>query len=285
MLSLVLRAWLAVYDGAEVDARLAVADAIDACKRSGTAWHEDWTLTALGFLEVSLGNYDAAVDSLQPLLSRHAPNSTEISAASFLPDAVEALTALGRANEAEPLVDALERNGGRLDRAWMLAVGARCRAMVLAARGEVEAAVQSARRALTEHDRLPMPFERARTQLLLGQLTRRDRSDSTAVLQDACNVFEELGTALWANRARAELAGAGTGRRAQRRQQSPAQQRLTPAEQRVAELAASGMTNRDVAAKLFISSKTVEATLARVYRKLGIRSRAELGQRMNTKGR
>ena len=57
-------------------------------------------------------------------------------------------------------------------------------------------------------------------------------------------------------------------------------QGLTPAEQRVAELAASGMTNRDVAAKLFISSKTVEATLARVYRKLGIRSRAELGQRM-----
>jgi DNA-binding CsgD family transcriptional regulator len=274
MLSLVLRAWLAVYDGAEDDARMAIADAIDASKRNGTAWHEDWALTALGLLEVSLGNYAAAVDTLQPLLSRHAPNSTEISSASFLPDAVEALTELGRADEAEPLVEALERNGRRLDRPWMLAVGARCRAMVLGARGDVEAAVQSAKGALEEHDRLPMPFERARTQLLLGQLTRRERSESTAALRDALAVFEQLGTELWANRARAELAGRRT--KAHTRQQDG----LTPAELRVAELAASGMTNRDVAAKLFISSKTVEATLARVYRKLGIGSRAELGQRM-----
>ncbi|MDT5018630.1 MAG: hypothetical protein QOD39_4790, partial [Mycobacterium sp.] len=200
---------------------------------------------------------------------------TEIFAASFLPDAVEALTALDRTDEAEPLVDALERNGRRLNRAWMLAVGARCRAMVLAARGDVEAAVQSAQRALTEHDRLPMPFERARTQLLLGQLTRRERSESIPVLRDALAAFEELGTELWANRARAELAG--------RRAKAPArrQDALTVAEQRVAELAASGMTNRDVAAKLFISSKTVEATLARVYRKLGIGSRAELGPRLD----
>jgi DNA-binding CsgD family transcriptional regulator len=275
MLSLVLRAWLAVYDGAETDARLAVADAIDACKRSGTAWHEDWAHTALGLLEVSLGNYAAAVDSLQPLLSRHVPESTEINAASFVPDLVEALTALGRADEAEPLVDALERNGRRLDRAWMQAVGARGRAMVLAARGDGDAAVQSARDALTHHDRLPMPFERARTQLLLGQLLRRERAEATAVLRDALAVFEELGTPLWADRARAELAGTRPRARA-------SQDGLTPAEQRVAELAASGMTNRDVAATLFISAKTVEATLARVYRKLGIRSRAELGRHVNT---
>jgi DNA-binding NarL/FixJ family response regulator len=277
MLSLVIRAWLAVYGGHEEDAQTAVADAVDASKRSGTGWHDDWSLTALGFLETSLGNYDAALNALEPLLSRFDPSfhPTEIFAASFLPDAVEALTALGRTDEAEPLVDALERNGRRLNRAWMLAVGARCRAMVLAARGDVEAAVQSAQRALTEHDRLPMPFERARTQLLLGQLTRRERSESIPVLRDALAAFEELGTELWANRARAELAG--------RRAKAPArrQDALTVAEQRVAELAASGMTNRDVAAKLFISSKTVEATLARVYRKLGIGSRAELGPRLD----
>jgi DNA-binding CsgD family transcriptional regulator len=274
MLSLLLQAWLAVYGGAEDDARLVVADAIDAAKRSGTAWHEDWALTALGLLEVSLGNYAAAVDTLQPLLSRHAPNSTEISSASFLPDAVEALTALGRVDEAEPLVDALERNGRRLNRAWMLAVGARCRAMVQAARGDVDAAVQSARHALTEHDRLPMPFERTRTQLLLGQLMRRERSESTALLRNALAVFEQLGAELWANRARAELAGRPT--KAQARHKDA----LTVAELQVAELAASGMTNRDVAAKLFISSKTVEAALARVYRKLDIGSRAELARRL-----
>jgi DNA-binding CsgD family transcriptional regulator len=270
MLGLVLRAWLAVYDGDEDEARLAVADAIDASKRSGTAWHEEWALTALGLLEVSLGNYAAAVDSLQPLLSRHHPDSTEISSAMFLPDAVEALSALDRLDEAEPLVDALERNGRRLDRPWMLAVGARCRATLLAARGDVDAALRSAQDALAHHDRLPMPFELARTQLLLGQLQRRRRSDATAALRGALDIFKQLGAALWADRARAELAG----RRLRRR----APEGLTPAEQRVAELAASGMTNRDVAATLFISAKTVEATLARVYRKLGIRSRAELGR-------
>jgi DNA-binding CsgD family transcriptional regulator len=185
------------------------------------------------------------------------------------------MTALGRADEAEPLVEALQRNGDRVDRAWMLAVGARCRAMMLAARGDVNAAVQSARRALAEHDRLPMPFERARTQLLLGQLLRRDRSEATAMLRDALAVFEQLGTQLWADRARAELTGTSSRSRANGRD------RLTPAEQRVAELVASGMTNRDVAAKLYISAKTVEATLARVYRKLGIRSRAELGRHVN----
>jgi DNA-binding NarL/FixJ family response regulator len=276
MLSLVLREWLAVYAGHEEDARTAVSDAIDASKRSGTGWHDDWSLTALGFLETSLGNYDAALNALGPLLSKFDPSSypTEIFAASFLPDAVEALTALGRADEAEPLVDALERNGRRLNRAWMLAVGARGRAMVQAARGDVDGAVQSAQYAMTEHDRLPMPFERARTQLLLGQLTRRERSESTAVLSDALATFERLGTQLWANRARAELAGRPT--------KAPARQKdaLTVAELQVAELAASGMTNRDVAAKLFISSKTVEATLARVYRKLDIGSRAELARRL-----
>ncbi|MBE1552659.1 DNA-binding CsgD family transcriptional regulator [Mycobacterium sp. OAS707] len=277
MLSLVLQAWLAVYGGSEDEARQAVVDAIDASKRSGTAWHEGWALTALGFLEVSLGNYGAAVDALQPLLSAYVPDSTEINAASFMPDAVQALTATGRADEAEPLVEALERNGRRLDRAWMRAVGARGRAMVQAARGDTDAAVQSARAALVEHDRLPMPFERARTQLLLGQLLRRERAEATAVLREALAVFEELGTPLWADRARAELAGT-------RPRVRTAQEGLTPAEQRVAELAASGMTNRDVAAMLFISAKTVEATLARVYRKLGIRSRAELGRHMDTIG-
>ena len=228
----------------------------------------------MGLLEVSLGNYTEAADALQPLLARHVPDSTEINAASYLPDMVEALTALGRVDEAEPLVGALERNGRRLDRAWMLAVGARCRAVVLAARGDVEAAVVSARRAMTEHDRLAMPFERARTQLLLGQLLRRQRSDATAVLRDALAAFENLGTTLWAERARTELAGA--------KPRARAQEGLTAAERRVAELAASGMTNRDVAATLFISAKTVEATLARVYRKLGIRSRAELGRQLHT---
>jgi DNA-binding NarL/FixJ family response regulator len=93
-----------------------------------------------------------------------------------------------------------------------------------------------------------------------------------AALRAWLAAFERLDTPLWAQRARSELT------RIDAAEQTPGT--LTAAEQRVAELAASGMTNRDVAAALFISPKTVEATLARVYRKLGIRSRAELGRRM-----
>jgi DNA-binding CsgD family transcriptional regulator len=273
MLSLVLKAWLAVFDGSEDEARPAVAAAIDASKVSGTSWHEDWALTALGFLEVSLGNYRAAVNALGPLMSRHVPHCTEIQAASFFPDAVEALVELGRVGEAEPFVDALEQNGHRLDRTWMLAVGARCRAMVLAAHGDHKQAVVTAQQAMAHHDRLPMPFERARTLLLLGQLQLRQRDpDAQTSLREALAAFEDLGIPLWADRARAQISAADVI--------SSAATTLTATERRVAELAALGLTNRAVADDLLVSAKTVEATLARVYRKLGIRSRAQLGQTM-----
>jgi DNA-binding CsgD family transcriptional regulator len=156
----------------------------------------------------------------------------------------------------------------------MLAVGARSRSMLLAARGDLDGAVTAAQRAMAHHDRLPMPFERGRTVLLLGQLQRRQRKKdpASASLQEALDIFERLDVPLWADRARAELARANVGPR-----QSG---QLTPSEQRVAELAATGMRNRDVATALFISPKTVEANLARIYRKLGIKSRAELGRHM-----
>jgi DNA-binding NarL/FixJ family response regulator len=148
--------------------------------------------------------------------------------------------------------------------------------MLLAAHGDLEAATLVAHQAMAEHDRLPMPFERARTQLLVGQIHRRRRQKDAAsvALREAVAAFETMGTRLWTERAHAELARVDVGSR------QPTE--LTTSEQRVAELAASGMTNRDVAATLFISPKTVEANLSRIYHKLGIRSRAELGHRMGS---
>jgi DNA-binding CsgD family transcriptional regulator len=142
--------------------------------------------------------------------------------------------------------------------------------MLLAAGGDVDAAAATAQAAMREHERLPMPFERARTQLLVGQLLRRQRQKSAAStqLREALNTFENLGTPLWAERARTQLARINVG--------TDNGAGLTPTEQRVAELAASGMTNRDTAAALFISPKTVEANLARIYHKLNIHSRTEL---------
>jgi hypothetical protein len=160
-----IRAALDAYAGREEQARRHTSEAFAASQRCGANLLVVRTVTTLGFLEVSLGNYDAALTTLAPLLSAldAAPKATEIPFASFVPDAVESLVALNRLTEAESLVSLLERNGARLDRAWMLAVGARCRAMLLAAHGDIDAAYQIAQAAMTQHDRLPMPFERAHT--------------------------------------------------------------------------------------------------------------------------
>jgi DNA-binding CsgD family transcriptional regulator len=268
------RTLLAAYLGRVDEARVAGAAAQAASLRCGSDRLGEWQTTALGFLEVSLGNYEAALAALAPMEAKldAALQTSEIIAASFVPDMVEAMVNLGRAASAEPLVAALERNGRRRDRAWMLAIGGRCRAMVSAADGDVTAAVAAAQQAMAEHDRLPMPFERARTQLLLGQLQRRQRfkDAAAATLRKALETFEQLGAPLWADRVRADLGRANVG------PQRTAV--LTPSEQRVAELAADGMTNRNIAMAMFISPKTVEANLSRVYAKLGIHSRAQLGR-------
>ncbi|OBH83807.1 LuxR family transcriptional regulator [Mycobacterium scrofulaceum] len=270
--ALTARAIVGAYAGRELDARRDISVAIGPISRSGSQLLTLWTAGTLGFLEVSRGNYQQAVAELEPLLGtiKAAPEATEIFVAGFLPDAVEALIGIGRLEDSEPLIDALESNGRRLGRAWMLAMGLRGRAMLLAARGDPKAATAMAELAMTEHDRLPMPFERARTQMLLGQLQRRQRyrGAAAATLQEAQQTFHRLGTPLWADRVAAELARGISGRR-----RGGA---LTPSEERVAELAVSGMTNREIAAALFISPKTVEVNLSRIYQKLGIRSRFEL---------
>ncbi len=271
-IALTTRAAVAAHAGRIDEARRDLGDARAAAQRCGSMRLAEWPATLAGFVEVSVGDYEAALLVLQPLLSivQTRPDSTEIIAASFVPDAVEAMIQSGRLDEAEPLIDALERNGRRLDRAWLLAVGGRCHAMLLAARGDVAGASAHAQLAMTEHERLPMPFERARTRLLLGQLLRRQRrrDAAAATLQEALQTFEELGTPLWAERTKAELARSMAGRRRARG--------LTASEQRVADLAVSGMSNREIAAALFISPKTVEVNLSRIYHKLNIRSRVEL---------
>jgi len=279
LIAMTVQTAAAAYQGRERDARDYGRRALEAAARCGSDRVGLWPRMMLGFLEVSLGRYAEALDTLAPLLSWFCaePACTEIIHATFIPDAVEAMVALGRLDQAEPLVAALEENGARLDRPWMLAVGARCRAMIFAARGDVAAATESAHRAMTEHDRLAMPFERARTQLLLGQLQRRSRQKDVAstTFDEATHTFETVGATLWAARARAELERTKV---AWSRDLA-----LTPSEQRVAESAAAGMTNRQIAAALFVSEKTVEANITRIYRKLDVRSRAGLARYLGGK--
>ncbi|HET6736655.1 ATP-binding protein [Mycobacterium sp.] len=277
--ALALRASVAAYSGQESDARADAAAALAIARQCGSPRLAEWATVSLGFLEVSLGRYAEAISTYQPLLQTfEASPGTQKATALFIPDAVEALIALGRNADAERLIRTLEDVCDGHGRSWMVPVAGRCRSMWLAARGDVTAANRTARAAMAEHERLPMPFERARTQLWLGQLQRRQRQKDAAraTFLEALEAFGTLGTPVWADRARAELARVNVA--------APRDLTLTSSERRVAELAASGMTNRDIAAGLFISPKTVEAKLARVYRKLGIRRRAELGKHIGTNG-
>jgi len=149
----------------------------------------------------------------------------------------------------------------------------RVRALVLAADGDLPAALE-AYDGLDVRTASKLPFDYAWTLLVKGQLLRRmkQRRAAAAALSEALAIFTTLGAPLWVERTRAELSRTAPRRRAP--------DELTPTERLVAELTATGLTNREVAKAAFMSTKTVEANLARVYRKLGIRSRAELGARI-----
>lgn len=275
LVALGTRAIVGAYAGRVRAARADAEAALDMARRSGMSRMTWWPLGVLIFLEVSVGNYAQALTALEPLLPDYLGTpGNEIFGSFFVPDAVEALVAVGRKPEARLLIARFDADGRRLDRPWLSAVAGRGRAMELAADGDVDGAITAVTEAMAHHDRVPMPFERARTLLLLGQLQRRQRrkESAAATLREALEAFEHIGTALWAQRARDELARVNV--------RPTRDQRLTPSEQRVADLAASGMSNRDIAAALFISIKTVEANLGRVYRKLGVRGRVALARRL-----
>jgi DNA-binding NarL/FixJ family response regulator len=124
-----------------------------------------------------------------------------------------------------------------------------------------------------------MAVEVGRTLLVKGQIERRTKQKSAAreSLGRAQEVFDRVGARLWSERARAELARTGA--------RHSAADGLTPTELRVAELAARGLTMKRIAETLFLSPKTVESNLARIYQKLGIGSRAELGRVMGERER
>ena len=221
------------------------------------------------------GDARAAGAALEPLLPMFEERGLpEPIVGFFLADAIEALVSLGHLQRAERLLTRFEEPARRLARGWALMAAGRCHALLQGARGDLSGASAAAHKALAEADGVELRLEVARTLLVAGQIERRRRSKRAAkeLLGQALEIFERAGARLWAEKTRGELERVGL------RRTGPDQ--LTEAERRVAELAASGLTNREVAAKLFMSPKTVEANLARAYRKLDIHSRAELGARL-----
>lgn len=194
------------------------------------------------------------------------------------PDAVTALVALGRIEEAQRLTEQLDVSTRANHLPWSSALAGRCHALLRAAAGELAAALDLLEAALADHGRLPMPFEEARTRLLFASLLRRcgHRGDARREFAVAHAVFVALGTPNQAEQARLELASIG-GR--------TAAGELTPVEERIAALVGVGQTNREVATTLFMSVRTVESHLGRIYRKLGLRSRTELSRRVEANSR
>ena len=229
------------------------------------------TLGVLGRLELELGNTQTAADHLRDLPGRLLAGGINDPAVQVWPDAVEALVAVGELERGRSYLDAYETHAERLGSPFARAGAARCRGLILAADDDASDALSAFERSLA--DAAPFPLERGRTLLCLGMVQRRAQQRRVAreTLEQALAIFEELGARLWAERARAEL------RRISGR--APASEELTETERRVAQLAAGGRTNKEIAAELFMGVSTVEAHLSRVYRKLGVR-RAELATRM-----
>jgi DNA-binding CsgD family transcriptional regulator len=228
----------------------------------------------LGFLALSVDDMDEVAGQLgavAALLDRR--GEREPARYRIHGDLAEAVIALGDLERAASLLESLEERSRVFPRPWILAVTARCRSLLLAARGQLDAALEMSTEALGHHDRLAMPFERARSQLVHGRLLRRrnSRRAARAMLAESLGEFERLGAPLWAAKARDEMSRVPVRKAAAD---------LTPTEEKIARLAAEGFTNREVAERAFVSAKTVEANLARVYDKLGVRSRAQLGRVM-----
>jgi DNA-binding CsgD family transcriptional regulator len=231
---------------------------------------------ALGLLDLGLGRYGAALNRFE--MTATGALQHYIQPILFAPDQIEAAVRLGPADHgAERAAEPLARFAawaGATGQPWARAVLHRCRA--LTQDGDPE---DCYREALRLHAVSGRPFEHGRTELVYGEWLRRGRrgTDARAHLRTALALFERTGAAPWAERARAELRAAGEPAAAG----APAPDRLsllTPQELQVVRLAASGATNRDIAAQLFISPRTVSHHLYRAFPKLGVTNRTSLAR-------
>lgn len=266
------------WDG-DLDAARAIAvDGLAREEAAGDQWEAVIFCALLGFIELSLPDPSAALGYLTR--ANTYADAMQVGLPTvfrYLGDLVEAAVLAGDLALAEAtLKDRLESLAERIPLPWVLAVSARGRGFVCAAKGDVDASIEWFDRSLDALDATEMPFERARTLLARGQVQLRagrrrlGRSD----LDAAVAVFADLGAKAWAKRAEAELARIG-GRTASRWE-------LTPSERSVADLAAVGRSNREIADQLVLSVRTVESHLASVYRKLDVRSRVQLAAALAT---
>ena len=233
---------------------------------------------ALGIVANARGRFEDAATHLRLVdRAKQAAGIRDPRLCAHASELVEALIGAGALDEADEVVKRFEQEAVTSAGVWSLGASARCRALMASVRGDHDEALVAAERSVALLVDVPMPFERARSHYALGQIRRRRREKRLAreALTEALAAFEDLETPVWAQRARTELA---------RIPQRLSTTGLSPTEERIARLAADGLTNREIADRTFLSPKTVEVNLTRVYRKLGVRSRTALAAQLIAMG-
>jgi DNA-binding CsgD family transcriptional regulator len=262
----------AAIRGDEDACRQLAEQASETAMEHGLGPHNSIAQWSVGLLHLGLGRWEDAAARLEALTSSRPGIGHPYIATAALPDLVEAAARADRPEAAEAATGRYlaATSGGAPD--WQVALATRCRALTTRVPDAMEKLLLEA---LAFHDRDRQPFHQARTLLLLGEHLRRERrrAEARPHLRSAVETFQRLGAAPWEARARAELRA--TGETARRREPSTFTQ-LTPQQVQIVRLVAQGATNKEVAAKLFLSPRTVDHHLRNVFAKLGISSRAEL---------
>ncbi|MFE3255234.1 AAA family ATPase [Nocardia sp. NPDC059229] len=229
-----------------------------------------WAHWSLGLLDLGAGRAESALSRFERLTK--SPFDHHICATRAVPDLVEAAVRIGAPERAAAPFTNFAGWAESVGQGWADALVLRCRALL-----DDENAEDLYAKALELHDREARPIEFARTALLYGEWLRRARrkAEARTRLHEALEVFERLELDPWARRARHELTAAGAP------DSDPGPSRstvtgLTPQELQIVRLAAQGLSNRDIAAQLFLSHRTVGYHLYKAYPKLGVTSRGEL---------
>ena len=247
-------------------------EAIDLGSRLDLRWFAIHATGQLALGELGRGRPDAAIQTLERLHARNREEGLVDPHDHYFAFLVEAYVRVGRHDlacdrlaEERVLVDAVPRP-------FDLALLERSEGLL----ADDDAFAERFERSIELHTD-EMPFELARTHLLYGERLRRsgERRRAREELRRAEALFEQLGSTGWAERCRQELRASG----ARLRRGPEARDELTPQELQVALQVARGQTNREIAQTLFLSPKTVEFHLTRIYRKLGLNARAELVER------
>ena len=246
-----------------------------AASRGDGSWEGQRAHGLLGFIAVSRGDLALATARLDQWdATLRAMRFGEPGYSRSHLDYIVALVGTGRVDDVRTFLARLDEQVHRTGRASAASITRTGYALVAATEGALDVAVAGIDAAVASYDGSPLRFDRARTLLISGQIHRRAKAKTAAAgaLRAALAEFTAFGAVAWAAEAGAELA------RVNLRPSAPTD--LTETERRVAQLAATGLTNKEIGDRLFLAVKTVEANLARVYRKLGVRSRTELGPRM-----